>query len=163
MADRDRDSDGDEWEEASDVFEVRSEADISEPEGSSNRDTDDKSGILREVAPPVAPRRGRLERETGNCADGGRQERSPRARRGDRLRTSELATPQSEYRLAPLPRHRDHRRDLVPKNLESRTGTGRSSSHLDSREKITVLNRTSPSSRLSRKGTGGTSTKKRTS
>ena len=103
MADHGRDSDDDDWEEASDIFVVRFEASVSEIERSEEQDTDEESGTLRETVPPVAPRQERLEGRARNLVDAEERGRSQETDRVNRPRTSAPVTPQSDYRSAPLP------------------------------------------------------------
>ena len=97
------DSDSDDWEEASDVFVIRSEAEGSEPEDSEERDSDDASGTLTAAVPPVAPRRDRVGRRMGEEDNTGGSGRNRNVGRHNGLQPSTSNTPQSEYRLAPLP------------------------------------------------------------
>ena len=97
------DSDSEDWEEASDVFVIRSEAEGSEPEDSEERDSDDASGTLTVAVPPVAPRRDRVRRRIGEEGNTGGPGRDREVGRTNGLPPSTSNTPQSEYRLAPLP------------------------------------------------------------
>ena len=117
MADAGHDTDGDDWEEASDVFVVRSEVGDSDSSDLDGRSTDAEASTVRSTAPPVAPRRRRVERRTedssanadrGHYRDGGH----------DGGQRGEIPlTPQSVYQLAPLPApssKKDARISLTP-------------------------------------------------
>ena len=112
MAEHGRDSDDDDWEEASYIFIVRSEAGGSEPDVSEDRETDDESGTLRVGVPPVPPRR--EPPANRNDSQNGGVERG-RSQGTDRIavpRPSTTMTPQSAYQLAPPPPS-SRRRDLT--------------------------------------------------
>ena len=106
------DSDSDDWEEASDVFVIRSEAEVSEPEGSEEQDSDDETGTLTVTVPPVAPRRGRAERRIDEDVNTGGTGHNRNVGRADGPQPSASNTPLSEYRLAPLPPPSDPRPPL---------------------------------------------------
>ena len=112
MADVGPDSDSDDWEEVSDVFVIRSEAEVSEPERSEERDSDDDSGTLTVAVPPIAPRRGRVGRRIDEDVNAGGAGRSRNVGRTNGPQPSTSNPPQSEYRLAPLPPPSDARPPL---------------------------------------------------
>ena len=78
MAEHGHDSD-DDWEEASDIFVVRSEASQSGSDRSQEPESDDESSILRTVVPPVPPRRDRPIRPARDQDDDIERERSRNA------------------------------------------------------------------------------------
>ena len=99
MADGYHDSDSDDWEEASDVFVIRSEAGDPEPERREEQDSDGDSGTLRNVAPPVVPRR----RHVNGGSDEEDNAEAVGHRRAEGRPPSLSITPPSAYRLAPSP------------------------------------------------------------
>ena len=106
------DFDSDDWEEASDVFVIRSEAEVSEPERSEERDSDDETGTLTVAVPPIVPGRGRVGRRIDEEVNAGGAGRNRNVGRTDGPQPSTSNTPQSEYRLAPLPPPSDARQPL---------------------------------------------------
>jgi len=112
------DSDSDDWEEASDVFVIRSEAEVSEPEGSEEQDSDDDSGTITGAPPPVVPRQRRVERRLDEDDDEGGTGRNRNVGRTADPRPSTSNTPQSDYRLAPLPPPFDVRPPLSPRRRQ---------------------------------------------
>ena len=115
MANNGAGTDDDEtWEDASDVYEIRSEAGSSEPERSEEHDSDDvESSVLGDVENPRTERQGRAVRRSSDPV----VERG--AVRGSTidLRGSSTQTPPSEYQMAmqSQPRgHRDSRRNRSP-------------------------------------------------
>ena len=107
-------TDDETWEDASDVYEIRSEAGESEPGGSEEHDSDDvESSVLEDVENP------RDERQGGAVGRSPDPVMERGARRGPTidLRGSSTQTPPSDYQLAmqmPPRGRRDSRRNRSP-------------------------------------------------
>ena len=97
MANNGAGTDDETWEDASVVYEIRSEAGESEPEGSEEHDSDDvESSVLGDVENPRAERQGRAVGSSPNPVVERRVGRGPTVD----LRGSSTQTPPSDYQMA---------------------------------------------------------------